>query len=246
MKLNNKDIQNYNKNGVIVLKKVFKEDEISYLQKRIELYIKKFQFKLKGKNINFIKNKINSIHKFRDPFFKKFSNQKKVKEIGDYLLKSTCKVKHFEYFAKPALVGMASPMHQDNYYWNLINPNALTIWIAIDSANKKNGSVDYLLKSHKKLYKHEDSFMQGSSQKLTDIKKIKKKFRMKSFNLKPGDCLIHHSQIVHGSKKNISKFNRRGFTIQLMPTSSKIDKKKFNQYQKSLSKQIKLRNNLQN
>jgi len=137
-------------------------------------------------------------------------------------------------------------MHQDNYYWNLLNPNALTIWIAIDSANKKNGSVDYLLKSHKKLYKHEDSFMPGSSQKLTDIKKIKKKFRMKSFNLKPGDCLIHHSQVVHGSKKNISKFNRRGFTVQLMPTSSKIDKKKFNQYQKSLSKQIKLRNNLQN
>ena len=246
MNLNNKNIQNYNKNGVIVVKKVFNEKDIIFLKKKINLYIKKYKFKLKGKNINFIKKKINSIHKFKDPFFKKFSNQDKIKKIGNYLLKSTCKVRHFEYFAKPSLVGMASPMHQDNYYWNLTSPNALTIWIAIDQANKKNGSVEYLLKSHKKLYKHEASYMPGSSQRLIDIKKIKKKYKMKSFNLKPGDCLIHHSQVVHGSKKNFSKFNRRGFTIQLMPTSSMTDKKKFNKYKKSLSKQIKLRRSRSN
>ena len=28
-----------------------------------------------------------------------------------------------------------------------------------------------------------------------------KKFKTKIFSLEPGDCLIHHSQIVHGSKK---------------------------------------------
>ena len=137
-------------------------------------------------------------------------------------------------------------MHQDNYYWNLVSPNALTIWIAIDKANKKNGSLDYLLKSHKKLYKHEASYMPGSSQKLMDIKKLKKKFETKSFNLNPGDCLIHHSQVVHGSKKNLSKFNRRGFTIQLIPIKTVVDKKKFNKYQKSLSKQIEFRKNRSN
>ena len=246
MNLNNNNIKNYNKNGVIVVKKVFKEKDIIFLKKKINLYIKKNKFKLTGKNINFIKKKINSIHKFKDPFFKKFSNQDKIKKIGSGLLKSPCKVKHFEYFAKPALVGMASPMHQDNYYWNLVNPNALTIWIAIDKANKRNGSLDYLLKSHKKLYNHEASYMPGSSQKLTDIKNLKKKFKTKSFNLNPGDCLIHHSQVIHGSKKNLSKFNRRGFTIQLIPASSVIDKKKLNQYQKSLFKQIKLRKNKSN
>ena len=75
MNLNNNNIKNYHKNGVIVVKKVFKEKDIIFLKKKINLYIKKNKFKLIGKNINFIKKKINSIHKFKDPFFKKFSNQ---------------------------------------------------------------------------------------------------------------------------------------------------------------------------
>ena len=78
MTLNNIDIKNYNKNGVIVVKNVFKRKEINLL-KKINLYIKNYSSKLKGKEINFIKKKINSIHKFKDPYFKKFSNQKKLK-----------------------------------------------------------------------------------------------------------------------------------------------------------------------
>ena len=57
-----------------------------------------------------------------------------------------------------------------------------------------------------------------------------------------GDCLVHHSQIIHGSKKNFSRKSRRGFTIQMMPQSAKVDEKKLKKYQQSLSKQIKIRN----
>ena len=56
-------------------------------------------------------------------------------------------------------------MHQDNYYWNLINPNALQFGLQL-ILPVKNGSLDYLLESHKKLYKHIASFAPGSSQKV--------------------------------------------------------------------------------
>ena len=103
-------------------------------------------------------------------------------------------------------------MHQDNYYWNLSNPNSFTIWIANDKATK-NGAVEYLLGSHKKLYSHVPSYAPGSSQKVKEIDKLKNKFKIKSFNLNPGDCLIHHSQIIHGSKKNSSnKFKKRFYS----------------------------------
>ena len=64
-------------------------------------------------------------------------------------------------------------MHQDNYYWNLTNSNSFTIWIAIDKATKKNGAVEYLLGSHKRLYSHTASFAPGSSQKVKEIEKLK-------------------------------------------------------------------------
>lgn len=244
MNLNTKDFKNYKINGVIKINNVFSSKEISLLKKRINVYIKKKGSKLKGKEINFINNEVNSIHLFRDKFFKTFSNQKKLLNLSHFFLKKKPEVRHYEYFAKPKKIGLSSPMHQDNYYWNLKDPNSFTIWIAIDNATKKNGAVEYLVGSHKKLYAHTASYAPGSSQKVKKIDQLKKKFRKKTFNLKPGDCLLHHSQIVHGSKKNKSELSRRGFTIQVMVKNSKVDKKKFKKYQDSLRKQISLRKNM--
>ena len=243
MKLNLKDFKNYQDNGVIRIKKVFSKFEITNLKRKIDLYIKRDAKTLKGKEINFIENEINSIHLFKDVFFKEFSNQVKILELGKFFLKEKPKIRHFEYFAKPKKIGLPSPMHQDNYYWNLKNPNSFTIWIAIDKATKKNGAVEYLLGSHKKLYPHTASFAPGSSQKVKEIDKLKNKFQKKSYNLNPGDCLIHHSQIIHGSQKNTSNYSRKGFTVQVMTSTSKVDKEKFRQYQQSLKKQIELRTN---
>ena len=156
-------------------------------------------------------------------------------------MKAKPKIRHYEYFAKPKKIGLSSPMHQDNYYWNLKDPNSFTIWIAIDKATKRNGAVEYLLGSHKKLYSHIASYAPGSSQKVKEIEKLKKKYKIKIFSLNPGDCLIHHSQIIHGSKKNLSNTSRKGFTVQVNDNKLKVDKVKFQRYQESLKKQIELR-----
>ena len=137
MKLNPKDFKNYQTNGVIRINKVFSKFEIRNLEKKIDEYIKKNAKILKGKEINFIKGEVNSIHLFKDIFFKKFSNQNKILKLSKFFLKARPKIRHFEYFAKPRKIGLSSPMHQDNYYWNLTNPNSFTIWIAIDKATKK-------------------------------------------------------------------------------------------------------------
>lgn len=241
MKLSSEDFKRYKNDGVIKIRNVFSNKDISTLKQKINTYIKKNLPKLKGKEINLIKNKINSVHIFRDQYFKKFSNQKKILNLGSFFLKSNPKIRHYEYFAKPKRVGLASPMHQDNFYWNLKNPNSFTIWIAIDKAFKDNGTVEYLIGSHKRLYPHVASYAPGSSQKIQKLNQLEKKFKKKTFSLKPGDCLLHHSQIIHGSKKNMSENSRRGFTIQVIPKNSKVDKKSFKRYQESLKKQINLR-----
>ena len=80
-------VTEYDKNGVIVIKKLFTLKEVNHLKCKINSYIKKNSNKLRGKEINYIKKRINSIHKFKDPFFKKFSSQKKIFNIGKNLLK---------------------------------------------------------------------------------------------------------------------------------------------------------------
>jgi phytanoyl-CoA hydroxylase len=232
----------YKKNGVIYLEKFFKLNEINTLKKKIKSYIEKNKNNLKGKDINFVEDKVNSIHNFKDYFFKSFSKQKKIINIVQILLDDKPGFRKCEYFAKPKNIGLESPLHQDNYYWNLKNGNGLTIWIPLDHVNKNNGSLKYLLKTHTLgVVPHEASHAPGSSQKVSNVNKFKKKFKAKIYQMSPGDCLIHHSQVIHGSIKNKTNKNRRAFTIQFVGKKENVDLKKLKIYQESLRKQIKLR-----
>lgn len=240
--LNKRYIKEFKNNGVVVVRNFLSKGKTKELEKKLNHYIKSNKNKLKGKDINFINGKVNSLHKIKGKYFSNFCKSKKIFSTVENLIDIKPKFKHCEYFAKPAKVGLASPMHQDNYYWNLKNPNAVTMWVALSPANHKNGSLEYLVGSHKLgKVKHVASYAPGSSQKVKDIKKFEKKFKKKIYNLDVGDCLIHHSEVIHGSQKNESKISRKGFTIQIMDKDTDIDKQEFKKYQLSLKKQIKLR-----
>ena len=70
--------------------------------------------------------------------------------------------------------------------------------------------------------KHIASYAPGSSQKVHYLDKFNK-FK-KSFKLNVGDCLVHHSEVIHGSQANKSNSPRRGFTIQMIDKKTKVDK----------------------
>lgn len=231
----------FDKDGVILLKNFISKNKAQEIQKKIDTYIKKNKKKLKGKDINFINGKVNSLHKIEDKYFKSLCKSRKILKSSSILLNSKPKFKNCEYFAKPEKIGLASPMHQDNYYWNVKNSNAITMWIALTPANKNNGSIDYLIGSHKLgTMSHEPSYAPGSSQKIKKLQKLRK-FKKKTFNLKIGDCLVHHCEVIHGSKANNSKLPRRGFTIQIMDKETSVNKSAFKKYQNSLRKQINRR-----
>ena len=106
---------------------------------------------------------------------------------------------------------------------------------------KKNGGVYYFAGSHKiGLLQHKPSLSPGSSQTIKDLKKLKK-FKKFYPKLQPGDCLIHNVMVVHGSEANNSKYPRKGVTLRFIPKNSKFNKLQKIKYEKSLKKQIKIR-----
>ena len=240
----------YNQKGWIVYKNLFSISEIkninsiiiNYLQKKIGL-----QSKI-NRSINFVDDKkkniskINSFHELdKCKEIKKLANKEKILTIASTLLNSDPELKACELFSKPAKIGLPSPNHQDNYYWAVNGSNALTFWIALTNSNRNNGCVHYYDGSHKfGLFKHKASFQKGSSQKISD-KKILKKFKISYPILQPGDALIHHSLVVHGSSKNTSMSDRRGWTIQFKDKHASYDLEQIKNYEKSLNHQIQLR-----
>jgi len=247
---NLKKLQNhYNEKGWVIYKKLFSKDEINLVNSTIDDFLKE---KIKSINkinrtINFTGNKkdikhLNSFHELAQcEEIKNFAEKKHVLGIAQVFLNSNPEFRCCELFAKPAMVGLPSPDHQDNYYWAVKGSNALTIWIALDNSNKDNGCVHYYDGSHKYgILKHQPSFAKGSSQKISDINFLKK-FKISYPELLPGDALIHHSLAVHGSSKNISKNSRRGFTIQFKDKNATYDLEQIDVYEKSLNNQIQLR-----
>ena len=244
MNINKKKfVKKFEQNGDVLIKEFYSKEFIKKTVKDLKNFLEKNKLKIKGVNLIQKKSKINSAHNLQKwKLLKKIQRDDKIRNIAKMLLKS--KIKNFgaEVFAKPAKIGLESPIHQDNFYWNIKNDKGITFWIALNKSNKKNGSVFYYEKSHKLgLLKHVPSFTPGSSQKIGNLSKIKK-FKKVYPNLEVGDMLIHSCLIAHGSKKNKSKKDRMGLTLRFISSNSKIDKKKKKIYEKSLFNQRKILN----
>ena len=241
----------YNENGWVLIRNLLKVKEVKYINDKIDFFLKKNINLYKGRNINFINDKkknikdlnnINSFHQISDlNIIKKTSKNKKIRNIVKKLINSKPSYMASELFAKPAKRGLASPMHQDNYYWCIKGGNALTIWLSLDKVSSKNGGIKYLNKTHKLgVVKHVPSFAKGSSQKIFNLNKYSK-YKTVCPILNPGDAIFHHCEIIHGSSENTSGKRRRGLTFQFKDMNSKFDNKMKKKYILSLKKQIRKR-----
>ncbi len=239
------NVVNFNKNGFVILKNVINKKEVHSLFKEIEI-IKKEALKTKNKRYFHLTSdhRINTIHNIQK-FYKskkllKLSKNQKILKFLKSVLSKNIFVRNFEFFLKPAKTGMASPPHQDNFFWNIADSKAANVWIALSDSNKKNGGIYYLKGSQKLgMVDNKPSQMKGTSQKV-EFKKIRKKNFKKIFpNLKMGDCLVHHCEIIHGSYKNQSKSDRVGIAISYKNKLSKINFSKKKEYEKKLNKFLK-------
>ena len=237
-------LKEFNTKGFVIIRNVIKKKEIINLMNDLEKVKKKV---LKKHNFFFHKtsdNKFNTIHAIQK-FHKRgeiinLTHNKKINHICEEILKDKIKVRNIEFFLKPRKTGMPSPFHQDNYYWNILNAEALNVWIACSNASKNNGGLCYLEGSHKLgVIEHELSNMKGSSQKISE--NILKKLNFKKIfpKLKPGDCLIHHPETIHGSFKNTSKNDRLGFVISYAKKNHKVDLNRLKSYMAKVNKSLK-------
>lgn len=234
-------LKKFNNQGFVKIKNVFSKKDIKKIKYDLFHYLTKQSFKIKKRYIHFAdKTKyINSVHNLKWKKLRNLQKNSKITQVVRFLLNEDIKKFGAEVFAKPARVGMPSPVHQDNYYWNLNNSKGVTVWIALDKSTKNNGAIFYYKKSHKiGLLNHISSYAPGSSQKLKNLK-ILKKYKKITPSLNIGDILIHHCLILHGSNKNTSKNNRTGLTLRYIAKSSKILKESKLKYEKKLKEQLK-------
>ena len=135
---------------------------------------------------------------------------------------------------KEALPGTKTPWHQDFPYYPVMGDAICSMWVALDRTTLENGGLEYVAGSHtwgmrldrksfagvKSKFTAEeqaeiDSFEAGIAE-LPDIEAERDRLRILSWDLEPGDVLIHHAMTVHGAPANNASTQRRGYAIRWM------------------------------
>jgi len=139
-----------------------------------------------------------------------------------------------ELFAKPARVGSMVPFHQDNAYFNLVPPDALTCWIALDDSTHGNGCVYYGRGTHLGgLRPHKASGVKGNSLMLAEPPAFHD-FEQVPGILRRGSAIMHHCVLLHRSEPNLSSRPRRGLLIVYKGAHCKLDPEGARAYQQVL------------
>jgi len=119
-----------------------------------------------------------------------------------------------------------TPWHQDQPYWPVHGRQVLSIWFAMDPVTLATGGLEYVRGSHdwKRVF-HPESFRNDPVQaarmakldgeKLPDIDAERDKHEFLSWDMAPGDILIHQGMSIHGAPANSSSsIRRRGYSIR--------------------------------
>jgi len=124
-----------------------------------------------------------------------------------------------------------TPWHQDLLYWPLGGEQILSIWIPLDVATPETGVVTYVKGSHlwgrfleSGPFADEDEAKGDKGPEvdsadacadakpqnsLADIRKRPHLYSFLSWDVQPGDVILHHPMVVHGAPGNSSANQRR-------------------------------------
>jgi phytanoyl-CoA hydroxylase len=109
---------------------------------------------------------------------------------------------------KPPRIGSEKPWHQDASYFRVTDPGLIVgVWIALDSASKRNGCMELIPGSHLgggMPHVHEDDFNRC---RIVDTH-VRRDSRL-AVEMEPGDALIFHSMLHHFTEPNTSNLRRR-------------------------------------
>ena len=112
--------------------------------------------------------------------------------------------------------------HQDNTYWGLSSRNVITAWFAISDASLEAGCMKVMPGSHLgETLAHEDTY--DADNMLTRGQAIQglDEARAVSMPLKAGEMSLHNYCLAHGSGPNLSQDRRVGVSMHFMPPQTK-------------------------
>jgi hypothetical protein len=126
------------------------------------------------------------------------------------------------FFCKMPGDGKTVAWHQDSSYWPLTPSKAVTVWLAVDDADRGNACMKYIpgthVLGHLTYHLKEGDDSNVLNQTVPDIEKYGEPVYVE---LKAGEASVHADLLLHGSEANTSSRRRCGLTLRYTPADVK-------------------------
>jgi len=233
----------FDQNGFLIVREFLVGEQFARLQQELERYICDVVPGLpSGDAFYQDRNRPQTLqqiqHMGRDPFFDGYRENREWNQLAVDLLGEPASAQEPEWFNKPPGTEHPTPAHQDNFYFCWNPPQVLTMWLALDDADEKNGGLRYVAGSHKQgIRPHGPTNVLGFSQGVLDFGRDDLD-REIAVSLKAGDLLVHHGNTIHRAEPNRSQNRqRRAFAMVFVGQSCQKDMGAFGRYQAALKSQ---------
>jgi hypothetical protein len=143
-----------------------------------------------------------------DGIYGMFARCRSVVDSAEKLLGGEVYHYHSKMIMKEPRVGGAWTWHQDYGYWyqnGVLFPLLTSVFIAVDRANKENGCLQVLKRSHH--CGRIDHILTGeqAGADLERVKELEKRLELVYVEMEPGDALFFDSNLLHRSDQNKSE-----------------------------------------
>lgn len=208
--LTNEQVKQYQNDGFLILKGFFNPEEA---QKLYDVAIEDDAVSKNAINVNDStgkRSKLSLWYKPGNDIYGLLTRSESLVYAVDKLLDGDAPVCHFhsKLMQKEPRVGGAWEWHQDYGYWYknqfILPDQMMSVMVAITDANEENGCLQVIKGSHK-MGRVEHGFsgeQVGASQVYVDLSL--KTMELVFVELKAGDVLFFHSNLLHRSEANLS------------------------------------------
>jgi len=170
-------------------------------------------------------NKIGHALHVLEPEFKKVSFSDKIKGIVrdlNYQQPAICQSMYI--FKQPLIGGKVTP-HQDGTFLFNEPLKIMGVWIALEDATIENGCLWFIPGSHKKpvrrRYIRNPNHNEFNDGKMLIFEGTEEDYDEKAFvpvEVKAGDAILIHGQVVHKSEQNMSPHSRQIYAFHIIET----------------------------
>ena len=109
-----------------------------------------------------------------------------------------------------------TPWHQDLNYWPAEGWQICSMWVAFDTVDVNNGSLEFVRGSHRRKTRYQPFDFRGAGAletdefaPLPDIENHREDYDIVSWDLEPGDSVVFHALILHSARSNATADRRR-------------------------------------